>query len=162
MFSNCQKYNEDGSLIYSDATTLDRVLMEKIQELNQVDTSSGKGKSIKRNKYNQYISNTKNMKALYNSVRDFRDSEGRQLSEVFLKLPSKSLYPDYYEVIKQPIDLEKILHKWKNGAYMTFDDMMGDFTLMFQNACRYNEPDSQIYRDALTLQRHALQVSIFI
>lgn len=157
MFSNCQKYNEDGSLIYSDATTLDRVLMEKIQELNQVDTSSGKGKSIKRNKYNQYISNTKNMKALYNSVRDFRDSEGRQLSEVFLKLPSKSLYPDYYEVIKQPIDLEKILHKWKNGAYMTFDDMMGDFTLMFQNACRYNEPDSQIYRDALTLQRHALQ-----
>lgn len=56
------------------------------------------------------------------------------------------------------MDLERILHKWKNGNYMGLDDIMSDLTLMFQNACRYNEPDSQIYRDALSLQRLALEV----
>lgn len=42
--------------------------------------------------------NTKHIKNLYAAIRDFRDTDGRQLSEVFLKLPSKTLYPDYYEV----------------------------------------------------------------
>ena len=32
---------------------------------------------------------------------------------------------------------------------------MADFTLVFDNACKYNEPDSQIYKDAQTLQRLA-------
>lgn len=56
------------------------------------------------------------------------------------------------------MDLERILHRWKNGVYLSLDDIMVDMTLMFQNACRYNEPDSQIYRDALSLQRVALEV----
>ncbi|XP_071547124.1 protein polybromo-1 isoform X2 [Panulirus ornatus] len=157
MFSNCQKYNEEGSVIYTDATILERVLNEKIRELNQGDGNMVKGKVYKRSKLTSYVSNSRNIRTLYNCVRDYRDSDGRQLSEVFLKLPSKALYPDYYEVIKQPIDLDRILHKCKNGAYITLDDIMADLTLMFQNACRYNEPDSQIYRDALTLQRHSLE-----
>ncbi|XP_064120960.1 protein polybromo-1-like isoform X5 [Macrobrachium nipponense] len=157
MFRNCQRYNEEGSVIYSDATVLEKVLNEKIRELNQGDGSPGKGKFGKRNKFNQYVNTNKVLRTLYNSVRDFKDSDGRQLSEVFLRLPSKTLYPDYYEVIKQPIDLERILQKLKTNIYMTVDDMLTDMTLMFQNACRYNEPDSQIYRDALTLQRHVLQ-----
>lgn len=42
--------------------------------------------------------NIKHIKNLYAAIREFRDTDGRQLSEVFLKLPSKTLYPDYYEV----------------------------------------------------------------
>lgn len=34
---------------------------------------------------------------------------------------------------------------------------MADFTLVFDNACKYNEPDSQTYKDAQTLQRLAHQ-----
>ncbi|KAK7081997.1 Protein polybromo-1, partial [Halocaridina rubra] len=157
MLRNCQRYNEEGSVIYSDATVLDKVLNEKIRELNQGDPSPGKGKLGKRSKYSQYLNTSKMLRLLFNAVRDYRDNDNRQISEVFLKLPSKTLYPDYYEVIKQPIDMERILQKLKSGVYMTVDDMLADMTLMFQNACRYNEPDSQIYRDALTLQKLALQ-----
>ncbi|XP_050687170.1 protein polybromo-1-like isoform X6 [Eriocheir sinensis] len=158
MFHNCQRYNEEGSVIHTDATTLERVLNEKIRELNQGDNSLIKAKLLKKpTRFPVYACSAKHVKSLYSAVRDFRDSEGRQLSEVFMKLPSKALYPDYYEVIKQPIDLEKVLQKWRNNAYPSLDDIMADLTLMFQNACRYNEPDSQIYRDALTLQRHALE-----
>ena len=34
---------------------------------------------------------------------------------------------------------------------------MADFTLVFDNAAKYNEPDSQIYKDAQTLARLAHQ-----
>ena len=55
-------------------------------------------------------------------------------------------YPDYYEVIKRPIDLERISQKLKSSQYESLDDMVSDFVLMFDNACKYNEPDSQIYK----------------
>lgn len=61
------------------------------------------------------------------------------------------------QLIKEPIDLERILYKWKSGTYAGVDDVLADMTLLFNNACRYNEPESQIYRDALTLQQIALQ-----
>lgn len=101
------------------------------------------------------------LKTLYNSVRDFREpKENRQLSLIFMKLPSKIDYPDYYEVIKNPIDMERISQKVKYGDYNNLDELVADFILMFDNACKYNEPDSQIYKDALLLQRVCVQTKM--
>jgi len=55
-------------------------------------------------------------------------------------------YPDYYTLIKKPIDMAKINSKLYGDQYATLDDFMSDFQLMFDNACRYNEPDSQVYK----------------
>lgn len=66
-------------------------------------------------------------------------------------------YPDYYDIIKDPIDMEKIAHKLKQQYYDNIDEMASDFTRMFENACKYNEPDSQIYKDALQLQQICIQ-----
>lgn len=63
-----------------------------------------------------------------------------------MKLPNKNEYPDYYEVIKQPIHMEKIASTLKNNGYENLDELVSDFILMFDNACKYNEPDSQIYK----------------
>lgn len=63
-----------------------------------------------------------------------------------MKLPNKNEYPDYYEVIKQPIHMEKIASILKNNGYENLDELVSDFILMFDNACKYNEPDSQIYK----------------
>merc|ERR1719350_2280228 len=94
---------------------------------------------------------------LYDTLKDYRDAKGRQLSLIFLKLPSKHEYPDYYDIIKRPIDLEKISSKIRNSQYETLEDAVADFTLVFDNAGKYNEPDSQIYKDAQTLARLAHQ-----
>lgn len=56
--------------------------------------------------------------------------------------------------------MERISHKLKNNMYETLDDLVADFVLMFDNACKYNEPDSQIYKDALVLQRLCLQTKL--
>jgi len=38
-------------------------------------------------------------------------SDGRILSEPFMKLPSRKELPDYYEIIKKPMDIKKILSR---------------------------------------------------
>lgn len=53
--------------------------------------------------------------------------------------------------------MEKIAHKLKTQFYDNFDEIATDFMLMFENACKYNEPDSQIYKDALILQQVCIQ-----
>lgn len=125
----------------------------------------------------------KNCKFLYETIRDYREPKAnRQLSTIFVKLPSKNVsqqtkillqhffvfnrlcwfqdYPEYYEVIKNPIEMEKIEKKVKTNSYETLDDLVNDFVLMFDNACKFNEPDSQIYKDALVLQRICLQTKL--
>ena len=97
------------------------------------------------------------MKQLYETLRDYKDPKGRQLSLIFLRLPNTKEFPDYYEVIKKPIDFEKIGAKLKQGIYLYLDSCFEDFVLMFDNACKFNEPDSQIYKDALTLNGLAKQ-----
>lgn len=53
--------------------------------------------------------------------------------------------------------MEKIAHKLKTQVYETVDEIASDFMLMFENACKYNEPDSQLYKDALVLQQICIQ-----
>lgn len=36
MFRNCREYNEEGSLIYEDAITLERVLMDQVKDLGPI------------------------------------------------------------------------------------------------------------------------------
>lgn len=43
-------------------------------------------------------------------------------------------YPDYYELVKEPISLEQIAEKISDKTYTTFDECVRDFDLMFANA----------------------------
>ncbi|XP_013138008.1 PREDICTED: protein polybromo-1 [Papilio polytes] len=159
MFSNCRQFNEEGSMIYEDAILLERFMNEKLKELNSVSYEKKTPvKTIKPVKTRQLSPFEQKLRTLYGAIRDYRDPKAyRQLALIFMKSPSKIEYPDYYELIKNPIDMEKIAHKLKHGSYNSVNELASDFILMFDNACKYNEPDSQIYKDALILQRVCLQ-----
>lgn len=43
--------------------------------------------------------------------------------------------------------------KMKNGEYQSVEQMDSDLTLMFENAKRYNVPNSAIFKRALRLQQ---------
>uniref|UniRef100_A0A8D3E6I9 Protein polybromo-1 n=1 Tax=Scophthalmus maximus TaxID=52904 RepID=A0A8D3E6I9_SCOMX len=90
---------------------------------------------------------------LYEAVRGARNSQGQVFSEPFQHLPSRREYPDYYQQIKQPITLQQIRAKMKNGEYESLDQMEADLNLMFENAKRYNMPNSSIYKRAFRLQQ---------
>lgn len=63
------------------------------------------------------------------------------------------MYPDYYEVITDPMDMNTIEAKIKAEKYQTESELIRDFKLMFSNCRRYNEVGSTIYEDAVTLEK---------
>jgi SWI/SNF-related matrix-associated actin-dependent regulator of chromatin subfamily A protein 2/4 len=92
------------------------------------------------------------MKKLMDVIVHYADSEGRVLSDPFMKLPSRREYPDYYEIIKKPIDIKKILAKIEGGGYVDVDEMERDFMQLCKNAQFYNEDASLIHEDSIVLQ----------
>ncbi|VDQ03511.1 unnamed protein product [Trichobilharzia regenti] len=95
------------------------------------------------------------MLELFQAVRDYQIN-GRILSTPFMRLPTRSELPTYYEFIKKPIELQAVAKQLVQGKYNDFEEFAGELFLMFDNACRFNEPDSQIYADALILHRVCL------
>jgi bromodomain adjacent to zinc finger domain protein 1A len=59
---------------------------------------------------------------------------------------SKADVPDYYEVIKHPMDFSKIKSKLNLGDYQTNEQMMKDIQLIFYNCDLYNLSNSEIYK----------------
>ncbi|XP_051966928.1 protein polybromo-1 isoform X6 [Xyrauchen texanus] len=94
---------------------------------------------------------------MYEAVRGGRNSQGQLLAEPFLQLPSRKDYPDYFQQISHPISLQQIRGKMKTNEYESVEQIDTDLNLMFDNAKRYNVPNSQIYKRVIKLQ-HILQM----
>nr|QYV43157.1 Brahma [Colaphellus bowringi] len=94
----------------------------------------------------------KRMKKLMNVVINYTDRDGRQLSDQFIKLPPRKEYPDYYTIIKKPMDITKIMNYIDDGKYSEFMDLERDFMLLCHNAQIYNEEASIIHEDSIVLQ----------
>lgn len=54
--------------------------------------------------------------------------------------------PDYFDVIKNPIDLSTIQKKMNNDSYLTHEDFAADIRLMINNCYIYNAPEHDIYK----------------
>ncbi|GLH08877.1 ATP-dependent helicase brm [Gryllus bimaculatus] len=92
------------------------------------------------------------MRKLMNIVIKYTDSDGRVLSDPFMKLPSRRELPDYYEIIKKPLDIKKILQRIDENKFPDFDDLERDFMQLCKNAQTYNEEASLIHEDSIVLQ----------
>lgn len=107
MFNNCRQYNEEGSEIVKDANTLEKRLYMKTKEMGIV-TGHGQAGRPRKSAYVNKKALAERVKKLVDTVKEFKDPKGRQISIIFMKLPNIKEFPDYYEVIKKPIDLDKI------------------------------------------------------
>lgn len=92
---------------------------------------------------------------IWQTVKDAVNKDGRPLSALFLTKPLKRQYPDYFELIKQPIALDDIKKKLNSHAYPNLEAVKLDFDLCFTNAKNYNHPESVIWQDAKDLQKLA-------
>ncbi|XP_050769847.1 probable global transcription activator SNF2L2 isoform X2 [Gymnogyps californianus] len=95
---------------------------------------------------------TKQMNAIIDTVINYKDSSGRQLSEVFIQLPSRKELPEYYELIRKPVDFKKIKERIRNHKYRNLSDLEKDVMLLCHNAQTFNLEGSQIYEDSIVLQ----------
>uniref|UniRef100_A0A671QZQ5 Probable global transcription activator SNF2L2 n=1 Tax=Sinocyclocheilus anshuiensis TaxID=1608454 RepID=A0A671QZQ5_9TELE len=108
---------------------------------------------------------TKQMNAIVDTVINYKDEgcveglpcrqsheSGRQLSEVFVQLPSRKELPEYYELIRKPVDFKKIKERVRNHKHRSVSDLEKDVMLLCHNAQTYNLEGSQIYEDSIVLQ----------
>ena len=91
---------------------------------------------------------------VYEAVQDLEqpslepDQPSREVIGLFLELPSKSIYQDYYTIITDPICMEDMNKKINRKAYQGLDGFAADIKLMCGNARQYNSEDSFVYADA--------------
>ncbi|RKP21012.1 Bromodomain-containing protein, partial [Rozella allomycis CSF55] len=76
----------------------------------------------------------------------------RLYCELFMDLPSRKHYPDYYDIIKEPICLNEIKEKIMNCEFETFGQFSEKVMQMFENATIYNDSSSIVHKNALNLQ----------
>ena len=60
--------------------------------------------------------------------------------------------PDYYNVVKNPMDLGTVKRKLENFEYQMGDEALTDIRLVFDNCFLYNKPDDDIYSMAKDLE----------
>jgi len=73
----------------------------------------------------------------------------------FERLPDKTVMPEYFNEIRNPVAYDGLKRKLKRKKYQSLEQFMRDVDLMFENAKLYNEDESQIHKDAVHLQAEA-------
>ncbi|KAF2204109.1 Bromodomain-containing protein [Delitschia confertaspora ATCC 74209] len=99
------------------------------------------------------------IKAIMKAIRKPRNELNKLMVSAFERVPDKTVMPEYHAAIKNPMAMDLLKRKLKRKKYNSVDHFMQDVELMFENAKKYNEEDSQIYKDAVFLQKEAREAA---
>jgi hypothetical protein len=115
------------------------------------DTATAAGRawpSIPRNKVAGVL------RSLLEEVIKIDESKGG----LFSTPVPKDTFPDYYDLIKNPMDYGTMREKLDRGEYRSAQAMQKDFVLIVSNCVQYNAANSEIVKEARnqTLMRPAL------
>ncbi|KAI9279295.1 hypothetical protein BY458DRAFT_502620 [Sporodiniella umbellata] len=66
--------------------------------------------------------------------------------------PIRQGVPEYFTIIKKPMDLSTIQSKLRDDVYKSPFDMDKDMRLIFQNCYAFNPPDTYVYNEAKQLE----------
>lgn len=91
-------------------------------------------------------------------INELEAEDGHHVSDIFLKLPSKKLYADYYQIIKKPTSLNQIRKHLLQERYERIEDVFEQLRLMCLNAKTYNEEGLWVYTDALAIENYVDQM----
>ncbi|KAL3079713.1 hypothetical protein niasHS_013995 [Heterodera schachtii] len=91
------------------------------------------------------------LNACLNTLLNYKTSNGKKLAGPFVQLPSRREYPDYYDQIERPMDLQRIRKKIEEDKYTMLAQMSADVDLLCENAQRFNMDGSEIHEDSKLL-----------
>ncbi|CAO2656049.1 Nn.00g048520.m01.CDS01 [Neocucurbitaria sp. VM-36] len=99
------------------------------------------------------------IKTIMKGIRKPRNQLNKLMVSAFERVPDKAVMPEYHAEIKSPMAMDILKRKLKRKKYNSVDHFMVDVELMFENAKQYNEEDSQIYKDAVHLQKESRKIA---
>lgn len=62
--------------------------------------------------------------------------------------------PDYFDVIKEPMDFSKVDKRLRNGFYKTQGEFENDVNKIWDNALAYNKPNTEIYHMTIEIKEY--------
>jgi transcriptional activator SPT7 len=81
----------------------------------------------------------------------------------FLNRVNKREAPDYYNIIKHPMDIGTMMKKLKGLQYKSKKEFVDDLNLIWSNCLTYNtDPNHPLRKKALHLQKHSEQMLFLI
>jgi len=87
----------------------------------------------------------------------FKQILGCKHSLPFRKPVDKKTNKKYYDVVKEPMDLETVEKKLNRGAYVLLADFLGDITRIVENCRYYNPPGTPVSKTAENLETFVVQ-----
>lgn len=80
-------------------------------------------------------------------IKEFKKAKYGEFNWIFAKPVDANAWGalDYYEIIKQPMDMTTIEKKFNNSEYTSEDQFYNDYKLMFGNCYIYNPPHNDIH-----------------
>lgn len=134
---------------------------KKPRENGSVPTPTFKGRksTIPVDPNAAYMKQKAMMQGLWNVIHSYRvaSNPGHWPAGAFIQLPSAKQYPEYYQIIQNPIDMKTIRMRIDGHQYPQVDAMINDCRVMFSNARDFNEPRSMIHMDAIQLEKAVLR-----
>ncbi|TID18140.1 hypothetical protein CANINC_003881, partial [Pichia inconspicua] len=92
--------------------------------------------------------------SLLDELENLKDENGTNAGGIFIKLPSRKFYADYYKIIKHAVSLNQIRKQLETKKILDFDTVINELRQMFVNARTYNEEGSWVIKCADLLEEH--------
>ncbi|KAL3316862.1 Bromodomain and PHD finger-containing protein 1 [Cichlidogyrus casuarinus] len=125
--------------------------LEKARLLSEL---TRKRERVKRELFRLFVKQTEisiqPMRAyILNIIEKLQDKDRQHF---FAEPVSESIAPDYYKVIKHPMDFRTMSDKCARDLYSCVEDVEKDFNLMMDNCMEYNLKESVYYKTARRLK----------
>lgn len=143
---NALQYNEQGSDIANAANLILRTVEDYIL---QITSPNNDVTAVDR----YMIELEKSEVRIMDELARYKQGRSRLVAELFIDEPSREDYPDYYNIISNPTSINTIKNQITYGRARTISAFKSIVQLMFDNALKANEENSQVVADARSLEK---------
>ncbi|CCE61777.1 hypothetical protein TPHA_0B01050 [Tetrapisispora phaffii CBS 4417] len=94
----------------------------------------------------------KRIRHFYDQLYTVKEQNGIEIYPVFITLPTKKDYPDYYALITKPVSINTL--KKRVPHYTDPQNFINDLAQMIWNAKAFNDEGSEIFKYAQVLEKY--------
>ncbi|KAG1468858.1 hypothetical protein G6F56_003594 [Rhizopus delemar] len=134
MLDNCFLYNNNSDPICNQARELEKAFKKQLAKQKEKKASL----SMPEEDHKHCVS----------VIKEFKKPKHDLFTWAFERPVDASAWgaTDYYDVIKNPMDMLTIETKFNQSKYTSEDQFYSDYKLMFQNCYKYNPPHNEVHQ----------------
>lgn len=157
IYKNCSAYNDSDSLIVKNSRQVVFYIKNEVLKVKNATRNFLVSEPVKERllailtKLLEITDKKLNCILQEDEADTSKLDDKLHICEPFVELVDRDEFPDYYEVIQQPLALSLVRSNLELGYYNKIYDFITDVDLVFQNALVFNDPETTIYSDASKL-----------